>query len=408
MNAKKLLLFLGFLALTALLGFGIYYLFFRGEEAPPELPPEINANVGVTPLPISPEGAAQVVPTKEPTEPLLPPGVDRYAEGGVTLTTPVVSVPTVGASLSDSGSLNYYNRVDGKFYRMLPNGTLESLSSKVFYNVDKATFDPRGDKAIIEYPDGSNIYYDFATSQQVTLPRHWEEFDFSTAGDKIVAKSVGIDVSNRFLVVANPDGTGARAVQELGNNADKVQVAWSPNNQIIATSRTGESFGTTSQEIYFVGQNHENFKSMVVEGLDFRPNWAPSGEQLVYSAAGELSDYKPMLWIVDAVGDDIGKNRRSLNVNTWADKCTFADDSTLYCAVPDPDQMPRGAGLQPAVVEDVPDSLYKIDLNTGLQTQIAIPEGNHNIQNVMLTPDRKSLYFTDKINGVVNKIELQP
>ena len=406
---KKIFLFLGFLAVTALIGFGLYYLFFRTAPTPTEeLPPEINAPAGAG-LPEAGIGAPTPVPTdKKPTEPLLPPGVSRVADGGVTLTTQVVDVPTVGASLSESGSLNYYNRVDGKFYRMLPDGTMESLSSKVFYNVDKATFDPVGNKAIIEYPDGSNILYDFASSEQVTLPRHWEEFNFSGAGDKIVAKSIGIDQSNRFLIVANPDGSGARAVQDLGNNADKVQVAWWPNNQIVATATTGESFGVDSKEVYLIGQNHENFKSMVVEGLNFEPKWAPGGQQMVYSVSGELSDYKPSLWIVDAQGDDIGKNRRSLNIDTWADKCTFADDNTLYCAVPDPDQMVRGAGLQPDVVADVPDTLYKIDLSTGLQTKVAIPEGSHSIESLMLTPDGKNMYFTDKGSGIINKIELAP
>lgn len=407
MNWKRLLLVLIFIGVIALIAFGLYYLFFRGA-APEELPPEVNANEGIAPLPIAPVGPPVGGAPAEPGALVLPPGVSEFASGDVTLTTAIIQAPTIGASLSSSGSLNFYNQFDNKFYRMNDKGEMEALSGKEFHNVSKATFDPSGNKAIIEYPDRSKIYYNFETAQQVTIPKHWEEFSWDASGNQIAAKSIGIDESNRFLVIANPDGSNAKAVQELGSNADKVQVNWSPSNQIVATSRTGESFGIGTQEVYFIGQHHENFKSMVVEGLDFRPQWNPNGEQMLYSAASDLSDWKPLLWVVDAIGDDIGKNRRSLNINTWADKCTFSDEATVFCAVPN--ELPRGAGLQPAIVEEqnIGDSLYKIDLNTGLQTKVAVPEGVHQIGKVMISPDQKNLFFTDSINGVINKIKLEP
>jgi hypothetical protein len=407
MNWKKILIVLLFVGVIGMVAFGLYYLFFRGAVTP-EVPPEVNVNEAVSPLPIAPIGAPTGEAPVAPGALELPPGVSEFADGGTTLTTPMTQTPTIGASLSSNGSLNFYSQFDNKFYRMTADGNMEALSNVEFHNVSNATFDQSGNKAIIEYPDRSKIYYNFETGQQVTIPKHWEEFSWDPSGEKIAAKSIGIDISNRFLVTSNPDGSNARAVQELGSNADKVQVNWSPNNQIIATSRTGESFGIGTQEVYFVGQNHENFKSMVVDGLDFRPQWNPNGEQMLYSAASELSDYKPMLWVVDAIGDDIGKNRRSLGVNTWADKCTFGDENTLYCGVPD--ELPTGAGLQPAVYEEenIPDSLYKIDLNTGLQTKLAVPEGAHQIGKLMITQDKKNLYFTDSVNGVINKIKLEP
>jgi hypothetical protein len=407
MNWKKILVILMFIGVIALVAFGLYYLFFRGAVTP-EVPPEINANEAITPLPIAPVGPPTGAAPAAPGALVLPPGVSEVANGDVTLTTPMTTTPTVGATMSSGGNMNFYNQFDNKFYRMTEDGSMQALSGKEFHNVSNATFDPSGNKAIIEYPDRSKIYYNFETGQQVTIPKHWEEFSWDPSGNQIAAKSIGLDASNRFLVISNPDGSNARAIQELGSNADKVQVNWSPNNQIIGTSRTGESFGIGSQEVYFIGQNHENFKSMVVEGLDFRPQWNPNGEQMLYSAASEYSDYKPLLWVVDAVGDDIGKNRRSLNVNTWADKCTFSDENTVYCAVPD--SLPRGAGLQPAIVEEegIGDSLYKIDLNTGLQTKVAVPEGVHQIGKVMIAPGGQNLFFTDSVNGVINKIKLTP
>lgn len=401
MNFKKILTLLGLLVVTGAVGFALYWLFFAPPAPPEEVvnappvaaPPSAGlppAAVGVPPVAAPPVGAP------------LP--VSPVAAGGLTVVKPVAAAPTVGAAVSPSGDLSYYNRNDGKFYRVAADGKVAALSNKTFFNVDKATFDPRGNKAILEYPDGANILFDFATNTQVTLPKHWEDFNFSSQGDQIAAKSIGLDPNARFLIVAKPDGSSAKAIQELGNNADKVTVAWSPNNQVVGFAETGEQLGVDRQEIFFLGQNQENFKSMVVEGMDFRPQWAPRGEKLLYSVAGSGSDYKPALWLVDADGDNIGKNRRSLNVNTWADKCTFKDDSILICAIPE--ELPEGAGLQPAVADETPDSIYQIDITTGLQTRLAVPEGSHTVETLMVSPDGSALYFTDKGTGIINQIAL--
>src|SRR3989338_2714976 len=60
-------------------------------------------------------------------------------------------------------------------------------------------------------------------------------------------------------------------------------------------------------------------------------NWStepvdPDGQSLLYSVSSPASEYKPALWIANAAGDSIGENRRSLGLNTWADKCAFRDE----------------------------------------------------------------------------------
>lgn len=405
MDLKRIFLMIGFIAVSVLIAFGLYFVFFRGG-LPGTVTNEVNEPVngainggGLTP------SANGNVPVVNVNRGELPPSVvSPVANGGLTQVTPVAPVATVGASIGSNGNVNYYNRADGKFYRLNNDGSSSLLSNNTFYSVSNATFDPTGNKAVIEYPDGANVVFDFSTNTQVTLPAHWEDFDFNPMGTQIVAKSLGVDPDSRFLVTVNADGSGARPFQELGQNADQVQVAWSPNNEVLATATTGRRLDVDRQEVYFLGQYGQNFKSMVVEGLNFQPQWAPSGSQLLYSVAGSTSDWKPQLWLVDAQGDDIGRNRRSLNINTWADKCTFADNTTLYCAVPN--SLPTGAGLQPAIADNTPDTIYRISLTTGLQTVVAVPEGTHSVDSIMLSPDKQSLFFTDKGTGILNKIAL--
>jgi len=401
---KRIGLVILFIAVTIGFGYALYRIIFGPPEAPPEVPTEV-VNVPPEGLPSARPGVPPEIPPE--VTPGLPevPGVSQIADGGITRVTPVAAVPTSGATLSVTGDMNYYNRADGKFYRLMPDGTIKSLSDKTFHNVDEMTFDPNGNQAILEYPDGSNILYDFVNDKQVTLPRHWEDFDFSPSGQKIAAKSIGIDPDNRFIVVSNPDGSAAMPIQELGKNADEVIVDWSPNNQILATATTGRKLGVDRHEVYFIGQYQENFRSLIVEGLNFQPKWSPNGQQLLYSSASNISNWKPSLWIVDASGDDIGLNRKMLNVETWAEKCTFQGTETLYCAVPQ--ELPRGAGLQPRIANYTPDDIIKIDLVTGLQTTVAVPEGSHTIESMMIAPDGSKLYFTDTRSGILNEIKLK-
>jgi len=67
--------------------------------------------------------------------------------------------------------------------------------------------------------------------------------------------------------------------------------------------------------------------------------------------------------VVNATGDEIGTGRKKLNVDTWADKCTFYSDSKLYCAVPE--KLDEGAGLFPELAKTTKDNLYQIDPTTG-------------------------------------------
>lgn len=405
---KKILIFIGLILVTVGIGYAMYSLFFKGPEVVVELPPTdeevLPPGVG---LPSADIGVPTtiVTPIGELPEIELPPGVSAVADGGVTLVTPVVPVRTVGASVSSGGNLNFYNSTDQRFYRLGDDGTMNLLSSKEFFNVDEATFDPAGEKAVVEYPDGSNILYDFTSDTQVTLPRHWEDFGFNPTGDELLSKSIGLDPSNRFLVISNPDGSSAVPVQELGENADKVEASWSPNNQIVGIAATGNDVGGDGTEIFFVGKNQENFKSLKVQGLGFESQWTPKGDRLLYSTTSALNDYKPSIWLVDAQGANIGRNRKPLNINTWVDKCTFSDDNTVYCAVPT--ELPRGAGLQPRIADTIDDELWRIDLSTGLRTKIAIPEGSHTIDTLMITPDEDKLFFVDKGTGIINQIELK-
>ncbi|MFH1946676.1 MAG: hypothetical protein ABIJ23_00750 [Candidatus Magasanikbacteria bacterium] len=396
MDKKRLIFSIIFIIITIALGYLLYRVFFAKKEVPTGLPPGAITTPGI--LPSAEEGV--VTPGVTPVPGTLPSAeeiiyldeYEEYEEYRPYPVTQMVTAPIINPSLNKSGTANFYNQSDGKFYKIDASGNPKTLSDEVFYNVQNVTWSPIKDESIIEYPDGSNIYYNFDTSEQVTLPQHWEDFSFSPLGDKIASKSVGLSPDNRWLVTSDPKGKSVSLIEPMGENADRVTVDWSPNKQVVALSRTGEAQGSDREEILFVGLHGENFRSMIVEGRDFREQWSPTGQKMLYSVYSIRSNFQPELWIVNAEGDNIGSGRKLLNLSTWADKCTFADDRFVYCAVPSESKM--GAGLAPDLLNDVNDKLYKIDTKTGIKNEIPL-EGYHVIDEIILG-ENKTLYFTDK------------
>ncbi len=337
----------------------------------------------------------EIAGTEKPADPI--------AIGGVTKTELVLSRPSFKPTLDKLGNMAYYDLRDSKFYKMDEEGNVIPLSDKVFNRVTEVDWAPKADKAVIHYPDGNKIIYNFNTEKQVTLPKHWDDFSFSPDGNQLSAKSLAENPDNRWLIVFSDQGTGARALEPLGDNYDKVYPAWSPNNQSVAMWTDGLDFNR--QKLVFLGLNEENFKSTVIEGRGFQPLWSEQGDKLLYSVYNDNNNMNPRVWVVDAQGQNIGQNRRNLGLDTWASKCTFAGNDDVYCAVPN--NLPPGSGLFPEAAENSIDSLYHINLKTGSQQMIATPENNVNISQVMVNPGQSKLYFTDKRSGQIYQIKLK-
>jgi len=403
---KKIFLIIGFFILVALIGYFIYATFFKSVVITP--PAEEVATTTPGGLPTAGEGTGQIIetPGEATTLPVITPEEkpSEIANGGLTAVKEINSLPTQAATLSTNGSdLQFYSKDTGQFYTTDKDGNLKKLSEKVFYDVQEVTWSPSKSEAILEYPDGSNIVYNFETEKQISLPKHWKDFDFSPDGKQIVMKSIGTNEDNRWLAIANDDGSKITPIEPLGDKDATVYPSWSPNKQSIAMFTEGSGFD--EQEVYFVGLNNENFKSTTIEGRNFQPLWSTKGDKLLYSVASSKDDYMPSLWIVDAEGNNIGSNRRNINLETWANKCTFADNSTLYCAVPD--SLQKGAGLFTQLADNTKDNLIKVDLTTGQKKMVAIPENIYNMSNLIVSQNGYYLYFTDKNSGALNQIKLK-
>lgn len=417
---RRVLLIIAFVLGIGVLGFLLYISFFRSTT------PVINGNGNGNVNGVLPDINGSVNRPTGNTNGVLPnvnsrntngasanvnAGPGTVADGGETTVQTLVSQNAFQTVVDSSGNIRYYDRATGQFYKLDANGNLVPLSGVKFPDAESVTWSPSKNQVIVAFPDDSKVFYDFETKKQATLPKEGEDFSFAPTGSQIAFKFNAQNSVDRFLVVSNADGTSITPVESLGENGDKVQVAWSPNDQVIATFTPG--LNATSQEVIFVGKNGENFKSTITNGRGFEGQWSPSGQYIVYSTYSADSNFNPVLHIVNGQGETIGDDNRSLNLQTWSDKCTFAKGgSALYCAVPATGQLKAGSGIYRDQASSVPDTFYRVDLQSGSVQQIAVPVGTDGSRqfsavDLGLSPDGRKLYFTDATSGRVMSLNVQ-
>ena len=390
------------------MGFLLYKIFFKKYNSETIISEEI-ININENQLPVAQEGSREKI-LDNPVENILQLNslsqfnASEIAQGELTQTPAITNTSISSPVLSADGNhLQYYNPEDNKFYKINENGQATILTNKIFYNIENIIWSSKKNKAILEYPDGANIIYDFFTNKQTTLPKHWKDFDFNPDSNKIVMKSIGIDVDNRWLAVSNDDNSKTKIIESLGTKDATVYPSWSPNNQTVAMYT--QSIGLNKQELFFVGLNKENFKSIIIEGRGFQSQWSPNGNKLLYSIYSSNNNLKPSLWVVNAKGDNIGSGKKNLGVDTWSNKCTFNSNENIFCAIPE--KLENGSGVFPELAKNTSDNLYQINVLTGIKKLIAIPDGSYNIFNIIITKNKEYLYFTNGKTNKLHKVKLK-
>lgn len=399
MNKKKILMVIGFIILVIILAFALYSVFFKTVK-PPSIPLEYDAgeipDIGKG----DPIVVEEIIEDQElPWQEYFKGKISSIANGGLTAVNKITDTEVRGFNGSQ-----YYDAEKQQFYRINSQGIPELLTDKKFYEVEEVSWSKRGDKAVLEYPDGSNILYNFNTGKQVTLPIELESFDFDISGDKLAAAWIGDNEDNNWIISMNDDGSGMVLIEGLADQIHNTDINYSPDNQIAAMHR--RYTGLQEQEIFPIGLNNENFRSFTVSGAGFESKWSNDGSSLIYSVYNDQNNYNPNLWVTKGDTNQLGDIKVSLNVATWSEKCSFSNENTVFCAVPQ--GLPRGAGLYPEIADRYTDNFYRIDLNTGIKTLIASPvgeSGGYSAHNLFVS-NENILYFTD-INGNLQSILLE-
>ncbi|OGY89172.1 MAG: hypothetical protein A3B30_01195 [Candidatus Komeilibacteria bacterium RIFCSPLOWO2_01_FULL_52_15] len=408
MDRKRILLIIGFIISVGVFGWLLYYFFFRalpgtvptnGVNGNGTLPIPTNGNIGV----IGNQSRNVNLPSFGNNIDITAP--TDIARGGLTKVQDIITNPVENFVSNGSGTV-FYNPSTAQFYR-LADGKQTVLSDRKFTGVEKATWSKDQSKAILEFPDGSNVVYNFKTNTQITLPKEMTEFSFDGSGGSIAVKWIGDTKEDNWLMVGDADGSNFRLIEPLGDQSTNVQVGYSPDSQVVAVVR--RPIDADRQEVLPIGALGQNFKSFTIEGLKFESAWAPAGNTLLYNISTAANNYNPELWLTSGSTATLGSSHLDLKLHTWASKCTFdATGNSVYCA--EPTSLPTGTGLYPELADGIPDAFFRIDLRTGQKIPLALPVGSqllYSAKSVQLSPDESQLYFVDSVTNQVHSIRLK-
>ncbi len=413
---KKIALGIVLIVLGLVLFFGIFWLVFLRDEPDQTGPtngggvvlpggslPEIGSGDGRIvgqPGRLIGEGGDERGSISQPT---------KTAQGSFTQVEGLIKERVDGITFNQGG-FRYLSGQDNRFYYIDKNGqTKYRLSDDEFPFVEKVVWAPDGNKVILEYPDGANIVYDFEKNKKTSLPTGGEDFVFDKESRRIGYKFIGSSKEDNWLVVSQANNTNSQAVEPIGDRGHSVQVSWSPDSQVVALYH--KPTGIDSEEVFFLGLNNENFRSLKVRGSNFEGKWSPSGDKILYHTVMVNNDYNPVLWITDGNLERLGSNNFNLGLSTWVDKCTFSPNNReVYCAVPI--QLGSGAGLYPDLVNDSGDVFYRINLVNGVSEMIAYPVLSEDldkfqVKNLFIDERGEKLYFWDNLTKKVYFMNLK-
>jgi len=405
-DKKRILIILTGLAFVILSALGIYFLFFYTPSDDTTFVPEPEAGEITNPINI---GLPEVGLNTDQDVTEVPPETkdnENIAEviGSQQRSAEVYIDSNVSALNTNVGvGVRYYQPSSGFFYKRLGNGTSVPLSDRQFNNVEKVTWSNK-DKAVIEYPDGANIVYDFVKQQQYTLPAQLKEFVFNDQADVLAAKVEGPLIEDNWLVTINSDGSGLAYIESMGKNGNKVQPLWSPNGQVVAIF--ADNNGSDSNKVVPIGLNGENYPSFNTVGRGFKGVWADNGKKMLFTTYSSQIGFRNTLWLAEFNEDLSIKRQVNLGLNTYLNKCYILPEKA-YCAVPQ--SMPEGGGWFAELTKDINDDIFLIDLKSLNVEKIATPVNNGSgitISSLQYDQSSNQLIFNDNKTGQVFSLNL--
>lgn len=404
-DKKRILIILTGLAFVLFSVAGIYFLFFYSpnEDMPiiqsPETEEVGEQIVGLPEVGLNVEGDLTETPSEiKDNDPFKEITGSQQRNTDVYIDSKVIAINT-----NANAGVRYYQPSSGIFYKRLGNGTSVPLSDRQFNNVDKVTWSNK-DKAVIEYPDGANIVYDFVKQQQYTLPAQLKDFAFNDQADVLAAKVEGPLIEDNWLVTINSDGSGLAYVESMGKNGSKVQPLWSPNGQVVAIF--ADNNGSDSNKVVPIGLNGENYPSFNTIGRGFKGVWADNGKKMLFTTYSSQIGFRNTLWLAEFNEDLSIKRQVNLGLNTYLDKCYVLSEKA-YCAVPQ--SMPEGGGWFSELTKDIVDDVYLIDLKSLSVEKIATPVNGSSgvtISSLQYDQTTNQLIFNDTKTGQVFSLSL--
>ncbi len=274
----------------------------------------------------------------------------------------------------------------------------EKISTITIVGILEAFWSPRGDRAAVFYLDGETLksFLHIGTSSVAVLPQNIHSFSWSPTGNSLAYLIRQDERLN--LVTAN--SSGGNASTEFRTPILDAQIMWVTADKIaFQTAPSGLAHGF----LFAFSRSRGSFEKILGPLAGLTAKWSPDGSRLLGASAINLSGKNISLAVYDASGKELFRP----GLSTLPQKCVFAGSDAIYCAVPRftdagwilPDDYLRGEA-------NTSDRIFMIDLKNKSVREV-MNEGNFDMSELVLSQDKKTLFFVNRIDGTLWMYQLE-
>lgn len=320
---------------------------------------------------------------------------------------PVSDQGVIGAVYDKKNdTLLYYSAQDGTTWKSDSDGKNKTQISKFkISNLKNAIWSSDRTKVLTTINNGGDnkfYEYDTITQKATALKEGLDTAVWDNIGSKIFYKYFDQATKQRSLNIANPDGSGWQKLADI--NFRNLSISQIPLTSLVSYWNSPNASEETLLQTVGIaaGETKEIFKGRF--GADYL--WSPNGALALISSLSEKNGKKITLGTIDLNG-----NFSDLNIPTLVSKCIWSSDNkTVYYAlagaVPEGSQMPNDYQDGKVITKD---TFWKLDITTGKKERLVEPEeisGSYDSINLFLSSTEDSLYFVNRVDKKLYKIEL--
>lgn len=292
------------------------------------------------------------------------------------------------------GSL-YQSNLDGKDKVKIPFVSLGGLI-KIIWSPDQGKF-------INIYSDAFGVkrfYYDLASKQTLPLNKNITWVDYSKTEEKIAYHYYDATQNINSIAIANADGTLAKSI--LNTRLKDVRLQWVTDDKIIISTAPS---GLAQNILYYINPEKPKLIKVLSGIYGLTSEWSYDGSKFIFSQTN-----KDGANLTLRSADSSGVNVLNTKIATLPEKCVFSKDSlSVYCA--EPTELPKNIIMPDDYYKKTfssNDRLWKIDLETNKKDLVyQFGENiNFDLSDLILTKDEKYLYFINRTNGFLYRLEL--
>ncbi len=297
--------------------------------------------------------------------------------------------------IAKSNGLLYETDLEGKNESKIPFVGLGGLV--------KTIWSDSGDKFINIYSDAFGIkrfFYDLKSKKTEPLNKNITWVAYMPKTDKLAYHYYDSFQNINSIAISDPDGKNAKSI--LNTRLKDVRLRWINEEKIsISTAPSG----LAQNILYYTDINNPKMIKVLSDIYGLTYKWSENGSKIIFSQTDEKGKN---LKLMSANGS--GLNITDLKTKTLPEKCVFLSDNiNVICA--EPQEIPQEAIMPDDYYKKLVitnDTLWKINTETSKKDMLYsfAEDINFDVSELYLTKDEKYLYFINRTNGFLYRLEL--